>query len=175
MTFWWQTHCCSVTLPLIGSDVRRCHVHFQENLFQMNNNFMCKIWPDWLFLYSWKLNMQFIDLSIKVYTRSAINIIWFLTFRIILDSALFNYLKCVMKSSVVNIKEALRQWHHGTEPMAPQHLLGQVGASRLARHPCTDKQAFGWVGKFAFFKTKQGWRGQDILLFNQGNWDDTNT
>ena len=51
-----------------------------------------------------------------------------------------NYLKCVMKGSVVYVKEALCQQHHRAEPVTPQHLLRQVGAPRLARHPYAHKQ-----------------------------------
>lgn len=49
------------------------------------------------------------------------------------------YLKCMMKSSVVDIKEALCQWHHWAEAVTPQHLLSQIGAPCLARHPCTHR------------------------------------
>lgn len=50
------------------------------------------------------------------------------------------YLKRVMKGSIVYIKEALCQRHHGAKAVPPQHLLGQVGTSRLARHPCAQME-----------------------------------
>lgn len=82
-----------------------------------------------------------------------------------------NYLKCVMEGSVVHVKEALCQRHHGAEPVTPQHLLCQVRAPRLTRHPCTndlmrpfwqtkgDKRDWYVSLKCRFNLPKRSWKG----------------